>query len=77
MIWNAVGSQVFILGGIAWMYFKTDTGKKMKKNLKFGIAVGMLPFFSIMAIQLSHPVIMDWRMNRNGLFKKYFGKEGI
>ena len=71
MIRNVVLSQVFLLGGIGYAYFKTDMGNKMKKNLGFGIGIGMLPFISMILIKLSHPVVMDWRMNRNGLYKKY------
>ena len=64
-------SQALVLGFIGYTYFRTGLGKIMKKNLAVGIGIGMMPFFSIMGIKMAYPLIMDRKLNRAGLMKKY------
>ena len=64
-------SQFFILSSIAYGYFRTSLGQTMKKNLGVGIGICMLPFFSIVGVKMIHPIIMDRKLYKAGLIKKY------
>ena len=66
------GTEVCVLGGLMYVYYKTKLGEYMRRNiLAGGLIFALTPFMTLQMMMLGSKYQVDWKLDSMGLKSKY------
>lgn len=66
-----VFSQISLFSALGFSYFRGNLKKKIEKNMLYGFGVFTLPFVAMIGITAIYPLIIDRKVMKAGLLRKY------